>query len=102
MEDVECPYCNDWIEIDHDDGYGYEENELHQQDCAHCGKTFTYNTTISFSYDAYPAPCLNGEDHNWKERVTYPKEFTRMICSTCEDERQPTEEEWVKIDCGVK
>ena len=27
MYDVECPYCGAEIEINHDDGYGYEEDE---------------------------------------------------------------------------
>jgi len=25
--DAECPYCEKWNEISHDDGYGYAEGE---------------------------------------------------------------------------
>ena len=32
-EDVKCPYCGKWLEIDHDDDdeYGYDEDEVHEQ-----------------------------------------------------------------------
>jgi len=33
MSDVTCPYCRDEQEINHDDGYGYEEDKEHEQDC---------------------------------------------------------------------
>ncbi len=26
----ECPYCNEEIEINHDDGCGYQEDEVHE------------------------------------------------------------------------
>lgn len=28
-KDVECPYCEEWNEICHDDGFGYEEGVAH-------------------------------------------------------------------------
>lgn len=49
MSDVTCPYCGEEQEINHDDGYGYEEDEAHEQDCL-CGKTFRFNTRISYNY----------------------------------------------------
>jgi glutaredoxin len=33
MSDVQCPYCNADIDIDHDDGYGYEEDKTFMQTC---------------------------------------------------------------------
>ena len=30
-KDVDCPYCGHPQDINHDDGYGYEEVVLHQQ-----------------------------------------------------------------------
>lgn len=27
--DVECPYCGKGLDIDHEDGYGYEEGVTH-------------------------------------------------------------------------
>jgi len=34
IETVNCPYCGAEQEICHDDGYGYEEDVLHQQECS--------------------------------------------------------------------
>lgn len=102
MSDVNCPYCNAEQEINHDDGYGYEEDRLHEQECTCCDKTFTFNTSISFYHEAFKADCLNGGEHQYKATSTYPVEYTRMRCSECEDERLPTEEEWeiIKKDRG--
>lgn len=93
IQDVECPYCGQWQEINHDDGRGYEENILHQQDCWSCDKTFGFATSISYHYDAVKVDCMNGSDHNWKPTMTAPKFFTKMRCSMCEQERLPTDGE---------
>ena len=52
--DVQCPYCGQWQDICHDDGYGYEEDTDHHQECDLCGKRFRYRTSICFMYKAYP------------------------------------------------
>lgn len=88
MKDVECPYCGADIEIDHDGGYGYEENELHQQDCPECGQAFVYETSISFTYAAYSAPCLNGEPHDYSMTLTYPPEFAHLRCNICGEDKE--------------
>jgi hypothetical protein len=102
MGDVECPYCGSDQEINHDDGYGYREDVLHEQICGSCDKTFTFTTSIMYHYEAYKAPCLNGEDHSWKPTMTVPRCFTRMRCRTCEEERQPTPEEKIEFDIPEK
>lgn len=51
-EDVECPYCGKWNEINHDDGYGYESGRTYEQQCEHCGEDFNYTTEIDFYYEA--------------------------------------------------
>jgi len=89
-EDVKCPYCGSEQEINHDDGYGYEEDEVHQQECGECGKTFGYETTILYYYDAQKLPCANGEPHEWEPTITYPKHATCMICKLCGERRVPT------------
>ena len=76
MEDINCPYCETPQNINHDDDYGYQEGELHEQQCSNCEKYFTYTTSISYYYNAYKADCLNGGEHDWKPTVTFPKEFT--------------------------
>ena len=50
MSDVNCPYCNDEQEIDHDDGYGYDEDRTHEQRCSKCGKDFEFTTSMSYTY----------------------------------------------------
>jgi len=93
MNDIQCPYCGEGEEICHDDGYGYEEDKVFNQECGSCGKTFTYTTFISYYYEAEKAPCLNGEPHDWKPTATYPKFATRMNCKMCDEDRVPTPEE---------
>ena len=33
MKDVDCPYCKAEQDINHDDGYGYEEDGMYEQEC---------------------------------------------------------------------
>ena len=67
-DDVQCPYCDADQEINHDDGFGYEENELHEMQCGECEKMFTFDTTIMYYYESYQADCLNGGEH----KIVYP------------------------------
>lgn len=97
----QCPYCNSEIEINHDDGYGYEEDGVYQQECRFCKKNFVFRTTIHFSYDLDKADCLNGAEHNFRPTVTYPKEATRMRCLMCNDERSCTADEMQSVLKGA-
>jgi hypothetical protein len=90
--DVLCPYCGTPQDINHDDGYGYEEDQLHQQECRECEKTFAYTTTIATYYKTYQADCLNDGEHQWERTKTYPPEFARLRCKTCGDEMPITSE----------
>ena len=100
MKDIECPYCEHEQEINHDDGYGYEEGELYQQQCSNCDKFFVYTTSISYYHEATKADCLNDSEHTFRATSTYPKECTRMECTQCGEIRQPTEEEMKVIMAG--
>lgn len=93
MNDIECPYCGHEQDVCHDDGFGYEEDRLHEMECHQCEKTFTFTTYISFSYTPYKADCLNGCDHDLKPTNTFPKKYTKMRCTTCDYERKCTDEE---------
>lgn len=97
MEDINCPYCDAAQDINHDDGYGYDQSVTHEQQCYKCKKTFAFTTSISFNYDVYKADCLNGADHVYKPTCTYPVEFTEMECVMCGDVRRPTESEIEEI-----
>jgi transposase-like protein len=88
-DDVECPYCGAEQEINHDDGYGYDDGDTHNQECPECGKTFTYTTSISFSYEVMKADCLNGGEHIWKPIRGCPSAYFdgQQRCSQCAEER---------------
>lgn len=89
--DVKCPYCGDAQDINHDDGYGYEEDQLHEQECSYCHKIFTYETSTHFYYDVHKADCLNGGEHKFEKTNTIPPEFARLRCKTCSMEKDITE-----------
>lgn len=93
MSEIECPYCGQEQDINHDDGFGYEEGVNHQMECCNCGKTFIFQSEITYYYQAYKADCLNGEPHDWQMTNTHPKSFTKMRCSMCDEERSLTPEE---------
>ena len=87
MNDVECPYCGEGQEINHDGGYGYEEDRTHEQECGNCEKTFIFTTSISFDYEAEKADCLNGENHKYARTNTYPRIWARLQCKVCGSEK---------------
>ena len=91
MNDVECPYCEEQVEINHDDGYGYEEGKTYEQECSHCGKTFVYTTGIIFVYTTGIAPCKNGENHEWKQVHGLPIGYqsNRHQCKWCDKIEYP-------------
>ena len=97
MKDIECPYCGEEQEINHDDGYGYEEDRCHEQECSNCEKSFVYTTSIHFYYTATKADCLNDGNHKYKATMTVPRKCTRMRCAGCGEERKPTDEEMIEI-----
>lgn len=87
-KDVECPYCDSWQEICHEDGYGYQENEDYEQECSECGNIFMFTTSILFCYEARAAHCLNGDaPHQYEITETYPPEFATMRCTICGKEK---------------
>lgn len=94
MGDLECPYCEVDVEVCHDDGFGYGEDEYHEMECPECEKSFVFTTSISFHYEPHRADCLNdGGEHNWKPTMTIPIEYTKMRCTACDNTRPCTEEE---------
>jgi hypothetical protein len=100
--DTNCPYCDAEIEINHDDGYGYEEDGRHEQECGECENTFTFTTSILYCYETEKAECLNGGDHKYKKTTTCPEEFSKMRCTMCDMEREMTDEERTSFGIGTR
>jgi len=93
-KDVECPYCETWNEVCHDDGQNYEEDTKHEMECCNCEKRFVFTTSISFYYESESAECLNDGNHDFKPTRTWPKICTKMRCTMCDEERPLTVDEW--------
>lgn len=53
MSNVSCPSCKKLQEINHDDGYGCEEDVDYEQHCTECGMLFKFTTCISFHYEVF-------------------------------------------------
>ena len=85
--DLNCPYCDAELEINHDDGFGYQQDVNHEMECNKCGKTFIFKTEISFSYEPKKADCLNDGGHEYKITNTFPKCLSKMRCVHCDKGR---------------
>lgn len=94
-EQIECPYCD--AEIDCNDEDCNETSENYESECPKCGKSYTF--TVDWSKNIYPAKadCLNDGKHDWKPNGCYPKQYSRMRCSMCNDQRDCTPDELSKI-----
>lgn len=100
--DIECPYCEKEFDINHDDGFGYEEGVKHHQECPHCEKSFVFQTEISFHFEPEKADCLNDGEHDYEIVCAAPKEFSQMECTMCGDRRELTDAERAGFNIGTK
>lgn len=100
MSDIKCPYCGHEQEVNHDDGENYDESVTHQMECYECEKEFVFTTYISFDYYPEKADCLNGGDHNFKPTHTYPRQYTKMQCTMCDEKRDCTADEMREVCVG--
>ena len=99
---MECPYCGEWLEVDHDDVLVYEQDVKHEMQCSECEKHFVFMTSISYNYESDKADCLNGGDHNWELSHTAPSFMSRMLCTTCDESRELTDQERKKYNIESK
>lgn len=86
-----CPYCGkendiDLTDIDVEDDYHF----LHE--CSNCGKLFNVTLHVDVTCSVGKCDC-QGENHEWELAIAFPKEFSKMRCKHCEEERQLTDEE---------
>jgi hypothetical protein len=85
MSDLKCPYCDADCEVCHDDGFGYAEDAKHEMSCHACEKNFTFETFISFAYEAKQADCLNGGEHKLNPVIHVPRVYPDWVrCRDCE------------------
>jgi len=95
VEEVKCPYCEKYVEINTDDHYeGYNEYE-----CPECKKHFEVFAEAVMEYSVCGrAKCLNGGEHIWKQKVGYPKWYFagKYVCETCSAEKTVKEEQMTK------
>ena len=96
MNDITCPCC----------GFEFAANMEHVdiestcvQDCPKCEEPVAFFAEIFWHFSSEEhAPCVNDESlHKWEPRRSWPKICSRMTCSVCEEEREPTEDEWLEI-----
>lgn len=100
-KDIDCPYCGHSQDVCHDDGENYCESSTHQMECYECEKMFVFTTSISFNYYPEKADCLNEDgEHTYKATSTFPKQYTRMRCIDCDEERDCTADEMREVCVG--
>ena len=88
MSDVNCPYCKAEQEINHDDGYGYGEDESHEQQCVACNKEFKFTTSILYVYEV---ECQK-DDHDMEPSGgKWPDMYYCTKCDFYEKRAAPTE-----------
>lgn len=78
MSDVSCPYCEQEQEINHDDGYGYEDGGEFEQECISCERQFKFSTAIVLHYAVF---CQDG-DHDMRN---YNAKYLSIFhCANCD------------------
>ncbi|MCK5616941.1 hypothetical protein KAR91_84545 [Candidatus Pacearchaeota archaeon] len=98
MEEI-CPYCEELTEFDDSDMY--ESNEHYEVECNHCKKTFQVYLEYEKLFTPNATPCLNGEDHAWRQIVGAPSIHFKgkYLCTHCDARKEvkselATKEEW--------
>lgn len=82
--DLYCPYCDAEIEVCNDDGFGLDESRPWPMDCPHCSNVFVFRSSVSWTYVAMRADCLNGGEHNMTSYRHYPRYYPGwQYCETC-------------------
>lgn len=79
MKEITCPYCDYDFDLNHDDGAYYEEYRRRECVCPKCEKTFMVESSISWTFTAEKADCLNGGSHKWEDRLS-----GRKRCALCD------------------
>ena len=92
MYKIECPYCGKTTEVSCEN-LDLRDGEDSIVECRNCRRRFVATTDIEITFDTRKADCLNDGQHDWQPTTTSHRAFTRMRCSKCGEEREPTPEE---------
>lgn len=85
MNTIKCPYCGFENPPDCE---CLEEDADCEIECLNCEKIFMYTIGYIPVYSSWETPCLNGGKHKFKKTHTYPKEFARLRCKYCGEEKE--------------
>lgn len=89
---VECPYCEEYIDMYGEDWQEYEQNEDFEVTCPHCDKVVFVSFEMDPTFTSNKADCKNGGEHDWKKQYSsYYGEYERCICG--EERNKISEEE---------
>lgn len=93
-----CPYCNCWVDFDTSEACN--EDTLYEAECGDCEKKFGVRASNSWDYYEEKVDCWNGADHQWRNRVSAPREYSvgKQMCENCGEEREIPEAEWEAIE----
>lgn len=89
MDTVTCPYCDEDVELNHDDGKHYDEDRSEETQCSSCDKYFMVSAFCLWTFEANKADCLNDGDHDWQKIRGWPVGHfeNRRRCSVCGEEK---------------
>ncbi len=93
-EEIICPYCEHAYDLNHDDGAFYTDGGSEKEECPQCEKSFLVESSVSWSFDAVIAECLNDGNHKWKKEYNemniknYPPLAEREACDVCGEKRR--------------
>jgi len=90
--DIFCPYCDKGYKADEVielADWGGNEDEPFEVECE-CGKKFHVFVSYYPSFREEQVPCLNGEEHLWRPRHGYPREYFigKEECEYCGEQRE--------------
>jgi NAD-dependent SIR2 family protein deacetylase len=82
MDDVECPYCAKYFDVDYCER---EQGETFEYSCPHCEKMVFITLDFMPTFDIEKAPCLNGGEHDWYEiSSSFHGKYKKCNCGATE------------------
>ena len=94
-DEIECPYCHEFFEVNTDDGAHYSDGESESDYCPNCEKQIMIYSSCSWWSEASKADCLNDiAPHLWSDWTKhhpvkeYTKWFATRYCQTCGEKEQ--------------